>query len=118
MKQFVVILLLTAAFLQAGEMLRLEDSVDDMGATYTVVAYAEDRSQLEGAVEAAFDEVRRLDSVLSNYKSDSELSRVNRQAAERPVPVSPEVFDLLSACLDFSRQSEGSFDITVGPLMR
>ena len=118
MKQFVVILLLTAGLLQAGEMLRMEDNVDAMGTTYTVIAYAEDRSQLESGVGAALDEARRLDWVLSNYRSDSELSRVNRQAAEHPVPVSPEVFDLLSACLDFSRQSEGTFDITVGPLMR
>ena len=118
MKQFVVILLLTAGLLQAGEMLRMEDNVDAMGTTYTVIAYAEDRSQLVSGVEAALDEARRLDWALSNYRSDSELSRVNRQAAEHPVPVSPEVFDLLSACLDFSRQSEGTFDITVGPLMR
>ena len=56
--------------------------------------------------------------MLSNYKPDSEWSEVNRDAAERPVKVSPELFELLSACLEYSRQSEGAFDITVGPLMK
>jgi thiamine biosynthesis lipoprotein len=118
MKQFVLFLLLAAAVFGAGEPLRIEDSVDAMGATYTVIAYGEDRQQLEDGLEAAFAEVRRLDSMLSNYAPSSEWSKVNRLAAERPVPVSQELFDLLSSCVEFGRQSEGTFDITVGPLMR
>jgi thiamine biosynthesis lipoprotein len=118
MKQFVVFLLLTAAVLVAGEPLRIEDSIDAMGATFTVIAYAEDRQSLQDGLEAAFGEVRRLDAMLSNYAPASEWSRVNRQAAERAVPVSQELFDLLSSCVEFGRQSEGTFDITVGPLMR
>jgi thiamine biosynthesis lipoprotein len=73
---------------------------------------------LEAAADEAFAEVRRLDSLLSNYRPNSEWSRVNREAAERPVRVSDELFELLAACLDYSRASEGAFDITVGPLMK
>jgi thiamine biosynthesis lipoprotein len=118
MKQFVVFLLLAAALLQGAELLRIEDSLEAMGTTFTVVAYAEDQQQLEDGVEAAFVEVRRLESMLSNYREDSEWSRVNREAAYRAVPVSPELYRLLSACVEVSRQSEGTFDISVGPLMR
>jgi thiamine biosynthesis lipoprotein len=107
-----------AAFSASPEMLRLESSVDAMGSTYSVVLYGYDRLQMEAAAEAAFEEVRRLDDLLSNYKPASEWSRVNQLAAERPVPVSRELFDLLSACLDYSRRSEGAFDISVGPLMK
>ena len=89
-----------------------------MGSTYSIAAYDTDRVRLEAAVEAAFDEARRLDDLLSNYKTSSEWSRVNREAADRPVPVSPELFDLLAACVDYSRRSDGAFDITVGPLMK
>jgi thiamine biosynthesis lipoprotein len=99
-------------------MLRLESSVDAMGSTYTLALYGTDRVQMEAAAEAAFDEVRRLDDLMSNYKPSSEWSLVNRDAAQRPVPVSRELFDLLSACLDYSRRSEGAFDISVGPLMK
>ncbi len=99
-------------------MLRLEASVDAMGSTYSVALYDEDRTRMETAAEAAFEEVRRLDQLLSNYKPESEWSQVNRFAAERPVEVSQELFDLLAACVRYSGQSEGAFDITVGPLMR
>ena len=101
-----------------AEALRLEQSADAMGSTYSVALYGEDRMTMEAAVEAAFDEVRRLDSLLSNYRPESEWSQVNRYAAEHPVKVSAELFQLLSACLEYSRQSEGAFDITVGPLMK
>ena len=118
MRRFVLFWLLAAAFLQAAELLRLEDSVDAMGTTYTVVAYAGEQQELEEAVEAAFAEARRLDRMLSNYRPESEWSRMNREAARGPVSVSPELFRLLRACAEFNRQSEGTFDISVGPLMR
>jgi thiamine biosynthesis lipoprotein len=118
MKQLVVLLLLAASLLQAGELLRIEDSFDAMGTTFIVIAYAEDQRVLEQGVEAAFGEVRRLDRVLSNYRSESEWTRMNREAAQKPVQVSPELFQLLEYCAEVSRQSEGTFDISVGPLMR
>ena len=99
-------------------MLRLESSRDAMGSTYSLVLYGTDRARLEAAAEGAFDEVVRLDAELSNYKPASAWSQVNRYAAERPVAVPQDLFDLLQACLEYSRQSEGAFDITVGPLMK
>jgi FAD:protein FMN transferase len=74
--------------------------------------------KMEAAVEAAFDEARQLDSMLSNYKPDSEWSEVNRRLPAKPGAISPELFQLLAACQEYSRQSEGAFDISVGPLMK
>jgi thiamine biosynthesis lipoprotein len=73
---------------------------------------------METAAGSALEEARRLDNLLSNYKPESEWSRVNREASAHPVPVSPELFNLLAACVEYSRESEGAFDITVGPLMK
>ncbi len=89
-----------------------------MGSTYSVVIYGEDRDKLQANVAQALEEARRLDRLLSNYLPDSEWSEVNREAANRAVPVSPELFGLLSACVEYSKESEGAFDISVGPLMR
>lgn len=100
------------------ELLRLEESLDSMGATYMVALYGYDRNQMEAAVEAAFDEVRRLDRMLSNYRPNSELGELNRYAAEHPVKVTPELFQVLRKCVEYSRESEGAFDISVGPLMK
>jgi thiamine biosynthesis lipoprotein len=101
-----------------ADTLRLESSVVAMGSAYSVVVYGEDRTRMEEAVDAAFEEVHRLDQMLSNYKPESELSEVNRNAAEHPVQVTQEMFDLLAACEQYSRASDGAFDITVGPLMK
>lgn len=99
-------------------MLRIEASADAMGCTYSVALYDADRHRLETAVEEAFEEVRRLDQLLSNYKAYSEWTEVNRWAAERPVTLPREMFDLIAQCQHYSAASEGAFDITVGPLMR
>jgi thiamine biosynthesis lipoprotein len=99
-------------------LVRIEQSDDAMGTTFSVVLYAPDHAAAEAAAEAALAEAHRLDNLLSNYIPDSEWSRVNREAAHRPVRISRELFDLIAACLEYSRQSEGAFDITVGPLMK
>ncbi|MBN8733678.1 MAG: FAD:protein FMN transferase [Acidobacteria bacterium] len=122
-KGFVLRLWLASALLGlapgwAAEPLRIESSLDAMGTTFTVVAYGESRVQLETAVDLAFEEVRRINELISNYLPRSEWSQVNREAANRAVRVSPELFDFLTTCIEYSRQSGGTFDITVGPLVR
>src|SRR5262245_59301790 len=97
---------------------RYEDSRVSMGCLYAVVVYGRDLARLREAAAAALDEVDRIDRLMSNYKNDSELSRVNREAAKAPVKVDPELFDFIAECLRYSRESEGAFDITVGPLMK
>lgn len=91
---------------------------DAMGTTFSVVLYGPDRSKLETAAKAALDDAHRLDRLLSNYLPTSELSRVNREAGREPVSVSTELFHFLSTSLRYSRESEGAFDMTVGPLMK
>jgi len=123
-KRFVIFLLLAALALRAPvsaanpEILRFEESMEAMGSTYSIIVYGADRARMLGAVELAFDEAKRLDQLLSNYRPASEWSYVNQHAAERPVKVSGELFDLLAACVEYSRQSDGAFDISVGPLMK
>jgi thiamine biosynthesis lipoprotein len=115
-----VVLVLLGGLAASGgqELLRLEKSGDAMGSTYSIALYGYDRVKMEAAVDAAFDEVRRLDDMLSNFKPESEWSEINRDAAERPVKISSEMFRLLTACVGYSRESQGAFDITVGPLMK
>jgi len=99
-------------------LIRVDGSVDAMGTGFSIVAYGEDRARLQTAVAQGLEEARRLDEMLSNYKPDSEWSQMNRQAADRPFPASTELFELLSACVEYGRASEGTFDISVGPLMK
>jgi thiamine biosynthesis lipoprotein len=89
-----------------------------MGSAFSIVAYGADAGALSGAVEAALDEVDRIDRLMSHYKPESPLSRLNREAAQGPVQVEPELFTFIAECLRYSRESEGAFDVTVGPLMK
>ncbi|MBA3442394.1 MAG: FAD:protein FMN transferase [Pyrinomonadaceae bacterium] len=101
-----------------GQLVRYEDNRMSMGCAYTIVAYDDDAERLPRIVSAAFDEVDRIDRLMSHYKPDSPLSRLNREGAKGPVKVEPELFDFIEECLRYSRESEGAFDITVGPLMK
>ncbi len=89
-----------------------------MWTKFEIIAYGSVRAQLAEAAEAAFEEIDRLDRQMSNYSETSELSYINRNAAREEVIVEKELFDFLKASLDFSRSTEGSFDVTVGPLMK
>jgi thiamine biosynthesis lipoprotein len=89
-----------------------------MACLYTIDAYADDSETLPHILDQAFDEVDRIDRLMSHYKTDSPLSRINREAATSPVPVEPELFDFIAESIRCSRESDGAFDITVGPLMK
>src|SRR5262245_64476247 len=97
---------------------RFEDSRVSMACTDTVAVYGTDPKQLPLITTAALDEVDRIDALMSNYKPESPLSQINREASGGPVRVEPELFRFLESCVRYSQQSEGAFDITVGPLMK
>jgi FAD:protein FMN transferase len=112
---------LLAAFLSrtnAREPIRYEDSRVSMASTYTIVVYGRDIPSSRFAVNTAFDEIDRIDRLMSHYKPESPLSRINREAAQQPVKTDTELFNFLAECLRYSRASGGGFDITVGALMK
>ncbi len=89
-----------------------------MACLYAIDAYGPDPATLPLIVQDAFDEVDRIDRLMSHYKAESPLSRINREAAGHPVSVEPELFDFIAEALKYNRESSGAFDVTVGPLMR
>jgi thiamine biosynthesis lipoprotein len=89
-----------------------------MGSVFTLHIYASDKQHASSFIEQAFDEIERVEEALSNYRPSSELSRINRLAADETVTTDPEVFAFLQSALSFSERSGGAFDITVAPLMR
>jgi thiamine biosynthesis lipoprotein len=69
------------------------------------------------AAEAAFEEIARLERVMSTWDPDSELSRVNRAAGPDVQPISRDLAAVTSAALDACRESRGAFDPTIGPVV-
>jgi FAD:protein FMN transferase len=107
-----------ATVIQPQRLYRHEANRLSMGCVYAIEAYGPDHEALPRIVEEAFDEVDRIDRLMSHYKADSALSRVNREAARHPVAVEPELFDFIADAMRYNRDSDGAFDITVGPLMK
>lgn len=88
-----------------------------MGTTFEVYLYAESLSQAMALFESAFLEIERVEAAISTYRASSELSRINREAARKPVTTNPEVLKLIQRALLYSARTGGAFDPTVGPLV-
>ena len=88
-----------------------------MGTVFEVVAYDELSQNVFAAIDAAFTEAARLDGIMSNYKPESDLSRLNHTAHFQLQSVPPDLYREIKESLIYSRLSGGKFDITVGPLV-
>ena len=89
---------------------RVEDGI--MGTRIVVELWAEDRAKGTAAIDAVLAEMRRVDRDMSTYKSTSEVSKVNAEAARQPVKISDELFELLTQAVEYSKVTDGAFDIT------
>lgn len=88
-----------------------------MGTLLELLVYAPDRAQADRAMDHAFAEVARLEAILSTFRPDSDVSRLNRAPVGQVVAVSPEVIELLAKSRELSEMTQGAFDVTVGPLI-
>jgi FAD:protein FMN transferase len=89
---------------------RVTDGI--MGTRITVELWAEDSAKGEQAIDAVLDEMRHIDTTMSTYKPTSEVSQVNDKAADGPMHISKELFDLLTTARQYSEITDGAFDIT------
>ena len=88
-----------------------------MGTQVSITVVAKTGKEVEAAIDAAMAEARRFDRMMSLYKDDSELTRVNMAAGKDPVTVSPEMIEMEEAARKISELTDGAFDVTVGPLV-
>jgi FAD:protein FMN transferase len=89
-----------------------------MGTMARIVLYAPTARDAEAVAARAFERVAALDRTLSDYRDDSELSRLTREPHGHPVRLGHDLFRVLDAAQDLAARSNGAFDITVGPLSR
>jgi FAD:protein FMN transferase len=89
-----------------------------MGTAIHVELWADDARAGEAAVQAVFDEMHRIDRAWSPHKPASELSRINREAGQRAVPLSEEGYTLIERALAFSALTDGAFDISYAAVGR
>jgi thiamine biosynthesis lipoprotein len=89
-----------------------------MASRFEVTAVSENDTLAWKAINAAIDETRRIEHLISEWDSTSQTSMINRNAGSAPVKVDKELYDLISRSIKVSRLTGGAFDISFAPLMK
>ena len=93
-----------------------EESVTLFGRTFTVGVYGKDPTYARIAAQEAIRRMERIAEIADPANPESEISKINRDACERPLPLSEEMYSLLTRTLEVSDKSKGAYDPTAGPL--
>jgi len=83
-----------------------------MGTEIRLSAWTADGSAAEAAFNAAFGEFDRLEALMTTWRPSSDIVHLNEAAGEHPVPVSPEVREVLTIARQVSEWTDGMFDVT------
>ncbi len=98
--------------------LRFEYTRPEMGTPFRIVLYAADKPSADSAAHAAFARIKQLNDILSDYDTDSELSRLSQTAGSgKAVKVSDDLWRVLDRSQQVARETDGAFDITCGPVV-
>lgn len=76
------------------------------------------KSEMDAAIDAAFEAIASVHRLMSFHESDSDVSRLNREACLRPTRVHAWTFQVLEAAVEMHRRSRGIFDIAVAPTLQ
>lgn len=111
--------LLVATLATAPKLHRYEFTETEMGMPFRIILYAPDEATANAAVKAAWQRIHDLNGVMSDYDPQSELSRLSQSAGSgTAVPVSADLWRVLSFAQGLAVRSKGGFDVTVGPLVK
>ena len=111
MRSLLALCLLASTAVAAPGKLTYSDKA--MGTSVSVWFWTDREADAARAAEAMFNEMKRLDKEMTTWLPDSELSKINTAAGDKPVKVSDETIAVIDRALDISKRSDGVFDITV-----
>ena len=86
-----------------------------MGTLVSITVVGKTNQDANEAINAGFQEIKRLEQLLSTWIPESELSRVNAAAGQKPVVVSPETMTVVRRSLQVAEVTGGAFNIAIGP---
>ncbi len=107
-----------SAFNVAAQEVSVHENFSAMGSRFgvTVVLTPTQLDSSQYIINAAKAEINRIENLISSWHPDSETSRINLHAGEKPAPVSNELFDLIKRGQFLSELTSGAFDITFAGL--
>lgn len=89
-----------------------------MGSVFELIVTADTKTAAQGFIEEGIQEIKRIESLLTEFAATSITALINQNAGISPVEVPEEVYQLLKRIQHLSKITQGSFDITVGPLKK
>lgn len=87
-----------------------------MGSQFDITIVANDSASATKSINLVIDEIVRIENLISEWKSSSQISEVNRNAGIKPIKVDKEVFNLTKQALFFSEITNGAFDISIAAM--
>jgi len=103
---------LSSARVAGGSRTLVDRKFSAMGTEVRFAVLSEDQAAAERAIDAGIAEIRRLEALMTTWRDDSDVSRVNAAAGVAPVTVSPETLEVVEMAQRSSRLSNGAFDIS------
>lgn len=102
--------------LVANPDILLKKRANLMGSVFEISLVGTDSASLEYQIQLVIDEIERIENLISEWRPNTQISEVNRNAGIRPVKVDREVFELTRRAISYSIMSDGAFDISVAAL--
>ena len=93
-----------------------EETVEFLGKTLTIGVYGKDAMFARMAAQQAARRVEQIAAMADRTCEASEISQINREAGDRPMRLSEDMYRLLKRAMELSQKSKGAFDVTMGPL--
>jgi thiamine biosynthesis lipoprotein len=87
-----------------------------MGNRFELTVVSEDPSWADASIDAAVEEIRRIEKLFTTFDESSQTNLINRNAGIAPVQVDREVFELIRRSKKISEVTQGAFDITYGSI--
>lgn len=114
---FFLLIALVVHFTTNAQVLRKRTTLL-MGGRFDITIVGNDSLTAEKNIDVVIAEISRIENLISDWKSDSQISEVNRNAGVQPVKVDREVFELTQRALRFSEVTNGGFDISFAAMDR
>lgn len=85
-----------------------------MGNAFEITVVSDDEKTANGHIDAAIEEIRRIEKLLTTFSEESQTNLINKNAGVQAVKVDWEIFDLIERSLRISKITDGYFDISYG----
>lgn len=87
-----------------------------MGSIFNITVVDKDSVQANTHIDHAVEEISRIENLISEWRPETQISEVNRHAGIKPVKVDREVFELTKRAIDYSKMTNGAFDVSIAAM--